>query len=119
MIFGSCTARIVAWLSLLGRRVGLVGLVGRRRRRRVLAFHRHLDDGRRGAREVLVRVRREVLKHTKAGVSLVYPCPPGGSAAVRLHVAGEASEARYIGGPQAKGRVQVRLQRTARQQYIN
>lgn len=47
-------------LALLGR-VGLVGLVGRRRRRRVLALHRHLDDGRSRAREVLVRVRREVL----------------------------------------------------------
>lgn len=64
MIFGSCTAWIVvAWLSLLGRRVRLVGLVGRRRRGRVLALHGHLDDGRGRAREVLVRVRREILQH--------------------------------------------------------
>jgi hypothetical protein len=65
LIFGSCTAWIVVVAyGLLGRRVRLVGLVGRRRRGRVLALHRHLDDGRRGAREVLVRVRREVLQHT-------------------------------------------------------
>lgn len=47
--------------GLLGRRVRLVGLVRGRRRGRVLALHRHLDDGRRRAREVLVRVRREVV----------------------------------------------------------
>lgn len=49
--------------GLLGGRVGLVGVIGRGGRGRVLRLHGHLQDRRRRAREVLVRVRGEVLQH--------------------------------------------------------